>query len=136
MSEEKKTHPEHIYSVTFVSKIGTKRLNKSDLIGNGFKKRRAITLTEWKKGKQSEKTTKHTKLQFNCCVTDGSSCLSKLHSFRVSTVAVLGGEMPPPSPKDPSPADPKGPPFFKNYFEISIFGWLTLNFSKSAFGDK
>ena len=28
MSEEKKTHPEHKYSVTFVSKVGTKNLKE------------------------------------------------------------------------------------------------------------
>ena len=29
LSEEKNTHPEHKYSVTFVSKVGTIRKNKS-----------------------------------------------------------------------------------------------------------
>ena len=32
MSEEKKTHPEHKYSVTFVSKVGTKRNIKNEAV--------------------------------------------------------------------------------------------------------
>ena len=32
LSEEKKTHPEHKYSVTFVSKVGT--ISISDLLNN------------------------------------------------------------------------------------------------------